>query len=279
MSLPSAKKLLMAAGGARDPDAKALIARMTVRPSITRQRLIDKTIVALKSAGIWSRLDCLYMLAAHSEQASFLNWRQNRFNCVKIGQQSFAPNTGFQAQGQTGYLRTGLVPKRDTDTMFATQLNHIAAHIHAPAAATGWSLGTFPQGSNGGTFALTAIRPRLSDGSATVHLDINSSQSIAGSYPELMVRAVKSANRQSFQTLVNKSGSVRSNNPSVAPDVRAMFNIGNLGADETGNPSSNLPGDSRLIRFVAIGGNGEALEAPAYFDIIQTYLREVGAIA
>ena len=52
----------------------ALLAAMTVQPSVERVDLIDATITALKTAGIWEMLDAFYCYAAHDEQAAKLNW-------------------------------------------------------------------------------------------------------------------------------------------------------------------------------------------------------------
>lgn len=276
MILSAGKKLLMSAGGATDPDALALIRRMTVRPSPKRQRLINKTIVGLKTAGIWVRLDAFYMLAAHTEQASFLNWRQNRFNCVQVGAQSFVADRGFKASGQTTYLRTGFVVGRDADTLFETRLNHVAAHINAPTSSGNRSLG-YTASNGGNPFNMTAIRPNIG-GQADANLDNNTADSVATTIPEVMVRGSRIASGAGQRTIVNKAAAVATNLQAVNPAARGMFCIGLPGGDEAGNPSSLVSGDSRLIRFVAFGGNGAAVESDAYFDIIQTYLKEVGAI-
>ena len=38
-------------------------------------RLIDKAIGQLKMAGVWGKLDALYLLAAHTSQAALVNWK------------------------------------------------------------------------------------------------------------------------------------------------------------------------------------------------------------
>ena len=67
-------------GGYRDlrayqAESLTLFAAMTVAPSVTRRHAIDDLIAALKTAGAWTKLDRLYMLAAHDSQAAYLDWK------------------------------------------------------------------------------------------------------------------------------------------------------------------------------------------------------------
>ena len=99
------------AGASLDPDAATLIAAMTTAPDATRQQLISDHIVALKAAGIWSQLDTYYMMAAHHEQASRLNWKSpGNFTLSTHGTITFTTDRGWQGDGSTGYLDTGWIP-------------------------------------------------------------------------------------------------------------------------------------------------------------------------
>lgn len=94
-----------------DPDAKAIIAAMVPMPPVGRQDLINNTVVALKAAGIWDQLDLLYFVAAHSQQAGYLNWKNpSTFPLTATGSVGFTVNQGCQGDGATGYLSTGWVP-------------------------------------------------------------------------------------------------------------------------------------------------------------------------
>src|SRR5882672_7716492 len=61
-------------GGSYSPQATALFAAMIVQPSPTRKTQIDNLILALIAAGVWAKLDRLWVFAAHTEQAGQLNW-------------------------------------------------------------------------------------------------------------------------------------------------------------------------------------------------------------
>jgi hypothetical protein len=94
-----------------DPDAVTLIAAMTTTPDAARQQVISDHIVALKAAGIWSQLDIYYIMAAHHEQASRLNWKSpGDFTLTANGGITFTVDRGWQGNGSTGYLDTGWIP-------------------------------------------------------------------------------------------------------------------------------------------------------------------------
>jgi hypothetical protein len=57
-----------------DDDAEVLFAEMDPEPDTARKELINDTIVALKNAGIWSKLDVLTVAAADSWASGSLNW-------------------------------------------------------------------------------------------------------------------------------------------------------------------------------------------------------------
>lgn len=56
-----------------DPDAAAFIARFTVPPSAPRTAAINTLFLAMKSAGVFSKLDSMYLFAAHDQQAALLD--------------------------------------------------------------------------------------------------------------------------------------------------------------------------------------------------------------
>lgn len=93
-----------------DPDAMALFARMTVQPNDARKLLISTTITNLKNAGFWSKLDLLYLTAAHDAQSSRLNWKQNAFDLNAIASPTFVADRGYTSDGSSSYLTTNWSP-------------------------------------------------------------------------------------------------------------------------------------------------------------------------
>lgn len=56
-----------------DPDTSAYLAAMSSPPDGTRQALIDTLVLALKSAGVWNKMDVIGLHAAHNSQAATIN--------------------------------------------------------------------------------------------------------------------------------------------------------------------------------------------------------------
>ncbi|MDB5777596.1 MAG: hypothetical protein JWP38_3729 [Herbaspirillum sp.] len=96
--------------GASDPDATLLFARMATQPSTTRKHAIASTIIALKAAGVWSRLDALYVMAAHTAQAAQLNWKSTSFNLTPMLSPVFGADVGYKGDGLASWLDTGMNP-------------------------------------------------------------------------------------------------------------------------------------------------------------------------
>ena len=103
-----AQQILAAGGGSYDPAAEALFARMSSQPDSVRKKLISDTIVALKTAGVWSKLDCLWLMAAHDSQAAALNWVGSSFDLTPTNSPTFTTDRGFtSASTGSRYLDTG----------------------------------------------------------------------------------------------------------------------------------------------------------------------------
>lgn len=93
-----------------DVATAALLARMDVQPDAARTALISNLITTIESAGILSRLDFLYILAAHDEQAARLNWVSPLHDATIVGAPVFTQDESYQNVSTTGYLNTGFVP-------------------------------------------------------------------------------------------------------------------------------------------------------------------------
>lgn len=85
--------------GGYEAETIDLFNRMDVRPDENRRDAINTLIAALKTAGVWSKLDGLYMFAAHSEQAALVNWRRDAALMTAINAPVFTVDVGFTGDG------------------------------------------------------------------------------------------------------------------------------------------------------------------------------------
>jgi len=89
-----------------DADALAFIARITTPPTDLRKSQINSVFVALKAAGVLTKLDALYVFAAADAQASLLNWASTSFNATNVSATSFTADVGYTGDGVADYIDT-----------------------------------------------------------------------------------------------------------------------------------------------------------------------------
>lgn len=89
---------------------RELCARMTVRPTRARRTLMTSLITSLITAGVWDKLDGLYLFAAHDVQAAKLNWVGCLQDVTAVNAPVFQIDRGFTGNGTSSYLDTGMLP-------------------------------------------------------------------------------------------------------------------------------------------------------------------------
>lgn len=94
-------------------EAAALVGRFAVPPSEKRKAAIDQLTSTLKQMGIWSRLDCLWVIAAHDEQAAQCNWKGSGNSLTLGGNPLFVVDKGYFTDGLDDYLHCNYAPSSD----------------------------------------------------------------------------------------------------------------------------------------------------------------------
>jgi hypothetical protein len=101
--------ILLAAG--YDTSAQTIFDAFTTPPTAPRRTYINNCVVALKGAGLWTKLDGLWMFAAADSQAGLINWKTpGTFDATAVNSPTHTADQGF-ATDPTGskYLDTNLV--------------------------------------------------------------------------------------------------------------------------------------------------------------------------
>lgn len=137
-----------------DADAWGIITAMTNRPSYSRQTLIKNLVEALKAAAVWTKLDRLFILAAHDQQASLLDWksRTTRLTATTANSTSpvFTADRGWQGAGAGttvgGYLAGEFNAAVGTNQM-QQDSNHLAVWVQQ--ASTPNAQGTYREAGGG----------------------------------------------------------------------------------------------------------------------------------
>lgn len=245
--------------GPLDPDAEALIGRMTVPPSAQRKRLISDTIVALKAAGVWALLDLLYVFAAHDAQAGLLNWKAAVFNATAVAGPSFIVDRGYAGNGSTAYIATGWGP---TDgVQFQQDSAHMAAWVLS--AAQGESV----IGNTVTTGARSVLQPVVPGNTIGILLnDATGSVTI----PNAIATGLFLASRSGASAIA-----AYRNGSSLGSDTIASSGLstGAVTFDRDGGVIST----ARLSQ-ASLGASLNATQAADYYAALLTYMQAVGAV-
>ncbi len=112
--------------GTPETEASTLFAAMSTAPTLSRQYAINALIAALKSAGIWTKLDVLQVFAAADAQAASLNWKNPAtFTASPQSSPTFTADRGYNGDGAASYVNTTWAPSngvnytQDSATIFA----------------------------------------------------------------------------------------------------------------------------------------------------------------
>lgn len=95
-----------------DADYKAILDYATTQgytlPSAGQQALQNQLVVDLKDAGIWSKLDLLYVFATDGDRDfAAINWKNpNNHEIIEVNSPTFTTNKGFSGNGSSAYLNT-----------------------------------------------------------------------------------------------------------------------------------------------------------------------------
>lgn len=145
----------------------ALFARMSSAPTYGRKIVINNAVGALIRAGLWTKLDVLYVLAGHTSQASLLNWKGATYNATNNGA-TFTTDRGFTGDAVAAYIDTGYNPGNG---QFLDASHTFGRWTRTAAAANNTDIGTqdasYLSVVTGGSSSFTARDGAVSDGVAS----------------------------------------------------------------------------------------------------------------
>lgn len=112
-------------------ESAAVFSAMTTQPSDARKWACDTLIRSLRDAGVWSKLDGLFVLRAHAEQASLINWITPSQVLTRTGAPAFTADAGWTGDGSNGLDG----PAVSTLTRYVRDSNHIGVWTGGDGAA------------------------------------------------------------------------------------------------------------------------------------------------
>jgi len=234
------------------PETQTLIEAMTTAPKRARTFLIDDAIDALIEAGVWTKLDALWVMAAKDSQAARLNWKSpSTYTLSAINSPTFTADTGYAGNGSSSYLDTTITP--NTLSNFAQNSGCVGIWCNTNTAATTPEMGL----ASGASIRVTA---RTAGGNQQGRVNDTTSFSVA------QASAIG-------HSVINRSGA----------SAREMYRNGvSIGTDTTASASVSSSAlyllreastySARQISVAHIGSSLSSGEVSDLYTILNDYL-------
>ena len=252
-------------------EAEAVVARMSSEPDDTRKALIDTFVGSLKTAGIWTKLDTLHVLAAHAEQAGLLNWKANEFNGTNggasfVADRGFTPGTAGQVittDFDPGVARSG----GDETTDYQFNEDSFSGHVGVVTLTTAGNFNNADLAFSSGDFRVAGSSSGGGSGRGWLHSTLVAVAAPAGDAPHHIITS-RSSDVSAFAYRNGVAGTERT----------TLVTGGLVGVLVIGAQSAVLTPSPRQIAMAHTGANLSAGEASAFYTAAQTYLSALGAM-
>lgn len=252
---------IRAAGPLRTFESESvdLITRFTTNATGARAVIIDDTIRLLKSAGIWSKLDCFYLLAGAASDHALLNWKSTSFTLTPTGTTTFTADRGYAGNGSNGYLASGFNPTTAPTPNFVQLSCHLGLYCRTATAAETVEIGNDQNFINTRS-ATDFIRVRLMRASTN-----GSTANTNGSGHYCSSRSLSA----SFDHYRNGGNA---QNVAAVAQAQTSFEMW-IGAGNLAAPSYS----TKQIACAHWGSHLTAAEVAAMNDIVTSHLARIGA--
>ena len=237
-------------------EAAALFARMTVQPTAIRKTSYNILITDLKTSGVWSKLDALYLLAAHDKQSALLNLKAAAFNLTEAVVGTFAADAGWTGDGVASYLSSGFNPSTAGGTWTQN-----SAHLSAMTGTAVLSATQFDIGSNAQSYFTswnsgTVANGRLNSATATSH-------ALTGAASFLVMSRVDAANHR----VVSNGGAA-----TTAASASVAMAAGNMCIGARGTTTTPTNFSTRQIKQASWGAGLTDAEMASLHAAVAGYI-------
>jgi hypothetical protein len=247
-------------------EATALFARFTTPPTTPRKALIDALIVSLKTAGVWAKLDALYLTAAATSQAARQNWVQDLYNISAVNAPTFTADRGYAGDGSSSYLDSNF-NMATAGGLFALNSSHLSVWDRtARVGANSVEIGGRKADST--SFSSITIR-------STANQQIGDQQDAAGftaAVASSVGQALTSRSASNAMAQYRDGASIATS--AVASVSLPSANIFICARSNAGTPEAF---SADQIAAASFGSNLTGPDVASMYSALSTYLTAVGA--
>lgn len=246
--------------------------------STGRKTTVNTMIVSMKSAGVWSLLDRLWILAAENSISARTDMVGLTLASV-VGSPTFTTDRGFTGtdtgfNGATNYLDSGWKP--NTGVNFTQNACHVS----------GWST-TNNAATNGGAFlgvsdtvtgvSETDIIATFTDGNVYARLNDASGSGSQGAPSTRQGHWLTNRSSSSSTTTYQNASALSPETVTSGPrtDLNMYICAANLGNSGTNQPSFGTPNQ---IAMASVGGDLTSVTSGVtnFYNALRTYMTAVG---
>lgn len=251
-------------------EAIKLFNAMTVKPSGQRARLIANTIKQLQRANIWEKKSTLWVTAAHDDQAGRLDWKNpaGSFLLTKVNSPAFVVDRGFTGDGSTSYLDTNVVLSTLGLGFALNSANVSYWSLTAGTSTLKTDIGVVDAAAGGGIFLKVAEAGNLMP--CRLNSATTDSPTVTSDGTGLFtLNRSSSTLHQTYRNGV-AGGTISRASTALAANGRLF-----IGALAVANVASQW--NTRQTALSALGPSLTAGEEAAFYNIMQSYMRNIGA--
>ncbi|TIO14922.1 MAG: hypothetical protein E5X86_22650 [Mesorhizobium sp.] len=252
-------------GASYSAEAEALFARFTTPPTESRKALIDTFITSLKTAGVWTKLDALWVMAAADEQAARQNWKQDLYNLTAISSPTFTADRGFTNNGSTSHLTTGFTPST-AGGQWTLDSAHLGVWSRTNAVVAGAVMGGRTTSTTGQ--ALMTLRSTSDVCTVRINQDGTVSSTNTNSSGDFIARRSVAASAALY-----RNGAVVVSGAAVSTTLPAAAIV--IGGINTGGVVTTS--NTYELAQASLGATLSDAEITAFYNAKLTYLQAVGA--
>lgn len=250
-------------------EADALVARFTTQPTNARKALIDTLVGLLKAAGVWTKLQAFYIMAAFDAQSARQNWIADQYNLIPVASPTFTVDRGYQGDGVSSYLQTGLNPNTAPSPKFTRD----SASLGMWCRTNLTNAGAVELGNSN---SVILSRNTSDQALYRVNNDGTASGTPASAVPDsrgyfAALRGASGQERLRRNTVALNTSANASTPVANSPFIICGRNTNFAAGYSLGNPSA------RQLSMAFFGANLTDGESDAFYAAVNNYLTAIGA--